>query len=518
MLVSRSGHEIDIKVDTEKVEKILKLQNKMGDKFPKFGILVLSYNASDHIESTIARIPKELESAISEIFVFDDCSPDGTFDVAASLKKESFWKEKLNVYKNPRNLRYGGNQKVGYRYASKKGMDYVIMLHGDGQYAPEYVPDLMLPALEDAHEVVFASRMMKKKDAIKGGMPLYKFAGNQVLTKFENIILGTSLYEFHSGYRMYSTKVLDSLPLEENTDHFHFDTQIIIQCRHLGITIKEVPIKTYYGDEECNVDGFQYAFDVCKAVLRYRLHQLHLTREGSYIFNQDAIYTRKKSPYSSHQKIVGLANGGGKLLEIGAANGFLNQALEEKGFEYLGIDNKDQHSSSLSKDKYLKCELENLDGLDLKREYDYVIAADILESIQDTDKFLNSARTLLKENGSLIVSVPNIVLWIYRLSVLIGRFNYSSRGILDRTHIRFFTKFSIIQLLKKNGFAITAVHATSLPFEVVFESSGRSRFIKIVDKVYSAIASNWQKMFAYEFVIEAQITRLNNEAGEGKLN
>ena len=269
MLVSRSGHQINFEVNSEKLERLKKLKGELGERFPKFGVFVLSYNAANHIESTLSRIDFSLNDLIEEIFIFDDNSPDDTFSVAQEVAKESPWKDKISVFKNSVNLRYGGNQKVGYQYAIDRGLDYAIMLHGDGQYAPEYIVDLMLPAVEEGRDVVFASRMMRKRDAIKGGMPLYKFIGNQVLTRFENIILGTKLTEFHSGYRMYSTRILKRMPIKMNTDDFHFDTEIIIQCRHLGAPIKEVPIQTFYGDEECNVNGFQYAFDVCKAVLLY---------------------------------------------------------------------------------------------------------------------------------------------------------------------------------------------------------------------------------------------------------
>lgn len=344
--------------------------------------------------------------------------------------------------------------------------------------------------------------MINKRDALKGGMPFYKFIGNQVLTRFENLILNTSLYEFHSGYRMYSTKVLRSIPLNANTNEFHFDTQIIIQCRHLGINIKEVPIKTFYGDEECNVDGFRYAFDVCKSVMKYRMHQLHLIREGSYIFDQDAVYTRKKSPNSSHSKILKLLKPNSKILSVENGHNILSSAIRDLNQELVTI----------------KLEEKNFDTIEYEREFDCIVLADVLNKLSNPKKSLEVLSRYLKEDGRLIVSVPNIVMWFYRLSVLIGRFNYAPRGALDKNNLRFYTRFSIVQLLGNCGYEIEKIEPTSIPFEIAFASSGKSNILKLVDKVYYVLAKNYQKLFSYEFVISAKITSLDYRNGEGKVN
>ncbi|MCF8057781.1 MAG: glycosyltransferase [Bacteriovoracaceae bacterium] len=507
MLVSRSGYEINFKVDEEKLAKLLKLKAELGDNFPRFGVMVISYNAANFIETTLNRISPKLIDIIEEIFVFDDNSPDNTFEVVKNYAGTSPWKEKLNIFKNPRNLRYGGNQKVGYQYAIDRGLDYAIMLHGDGQYAPEYIVDLMLPAVEEKFDVVFASRMMRKKDAIKGGMPFYKFLGNQVLTKFENIILGTKLTEFHSGYRMYSTKILKKMPIKMNTDDFHFDTEIIIQCRHLGAPIKEVPIQTFYGDEECNVNGFQYAFDVCKSVILYRLHQLHIIRKGSYIVNREFIYKRKYSPYSSHEKILNMIPAGnGRVLCIGDSDGLLYESLIAKGYEVQIVDEREGHATFIPNNNYHQTLMKDVNELPFKREFEFVILCDVLARVVDPMDTLIKLKKFVKPDGRLITSVPNIAIWVYRLSLAIGRFNYAEGGPLDRKHLRFFTKFSAQQVLINSGYEVRELKPTGLPFEIVFSSSGKSKFLKFCDGLYFSLANIWHKLFAYQFVISAQIT------------
>ena len=517
MHTTRSGNTITFEANKDKIDQILKLKNKLGDNFPKFAVFVISYNAAAHLEKTISRIPLELKECIEEIYIFDDLSPDNTYEVGMSLKDNSPWKEKLHCFRNPKNLRYGGNQKVGYRYAIEKGFDFAIMLHGDGQYAPEYIPDLMLPSLTENKQVVFGSRMINKKDALAGGMPFYKFVGNRVLTIFENLILGTKLHEFHSGYRMYSTEVLKRIPFEENTHEFHFDTQIIIQCRALGIEIAEVPIKTFYGEEECNVDGFKYAKDVVLSVLDYRLHQLHFVRRGRYLVDRAFVYTRKNSPYSSHEQILSLINKPGKALDLGSSNGLLAKALKEKNVQSVCVDMVDPSLISKDIEEYHQVNLEQLENLNFPREFDYIILADVVEHIRNAPELLKHIRQFLKPEGKIIISVPNIAIWIYRLSLLVGRFNYGPKGTLDETHVRFYTRTTIYQLIERAGFIVNKCESTGLPFEVVFESIGKSKILKTIDWFYYMFAKFAPKIFAYQFVLEAEISSLEAKKGEGEI-
>jgi hypothetical protein len=177
---------------------------------------------------------------------------------------------------NLKNQGYGGNQKIGYHYAIKKKFDYVVLLHGDGQYAPEELPKLMTDLEKNKYDVVMGSRMINKKNALKGGMPFYKLVGNIVLTKVQNFLLSTKLAEFHTGYRIYSIKSLKDIPFHLNTQDFHFDTEILIQLFLINAKIKEISIPTFYGDEICHVNGIKYAFDVLKtsftAVLQDRFN------------------------------------------------------------------------------------------------------------------------------------------------------------------------------------------------------------------------------------------------------
>jgi glycosyltransferase involved in cell wall biosynthesis len=238
---------------------------------PKIGILVVAYNAQSTLRDTLVRIPPAVMAKIDEIFVFDDASPDNTAAVGREVLKEEFHEGKLSIYRNDVNLMYGGNQRRGYQYAMQRGMDIVVLLHADGQYAPEVMQELLTPLETGKAEMVMGSRMMIPGEARRGNMPLYKFVGNKILTWCENNLAGTDLSEFHSGYRAYSVAALRNIPLDQMTTNWHFDTQIILEFLKQSYRIVEVPIPTYYGDEICHVNGVPYAAHCIAETLSYAL-------------------------------------------------------------------------------------------------------------------------------------------------------------------------------------------------------------------------------------------------------
>jgi glycosyltransferase involved in cell wall biosynthesis len=224
----------------------------------RIGILVVAYNAENHLRQTLHRIPLELRPRIEEVFVFDDASPDRTHEVGKAIQQE--WEgTRLSIFRNPVNLMYGGNQRRGYEYAMQQNLDIVVLLHADGQYAPEVMQSLLEPLETGQADMVMGSRMMVRGAARDGRMPMYKYYGNKILTGLENALIGTRFTEFHSGYRAYRVSALRQIPLARLTTNWHFDTQIILEMLKRGYRIREVPIPTYYGDEICHVNGIPYA-------------------------------------------------------------------------------------------------------------------------------------------------------------------------------------------------------------------------------------------------------------------
>lgn len=236
----------------------------------RVGVLVVAYEASATLEAVLNRIPQDFRSSITSILVCDDASSDDTYQVGMRVK-QARPDLPLHVIRRPVNLGYGGNQKAGYRWMIDNGLDAVVLLHGDGQYAPEFLPKMVAPIIAGDADVVFGSRMLEPGAALRGGMPRYKYFGNKILTFLQNRLAGVALSEWHSGYRAYSIRSLDGVGFELNADYYDFDTQIILQMIETHQRIVEIPIPTFYGDELSRVNGIRYGWRILRHTLRWRL-------------------------------------------------------------------------------------------------------------------------------------------------------------------------------------------------------------------------------------------------------
>ena len=235
----------------------------------KIGVLIVAYNAEDTLARVLDRIPQDFAQQIDSILVCDDASTDNTHEVGLEYKSGS--KLPLTIVRHEINLGYGGNQKTGYQWALEKNLDAVILLHGDGQYAPEYLPQMVEPIISGRADVVFGSRMITQGGARKGGMPLYKYVGNKILTYLQNSLAKVSLTEWHSGYRAYSVSALRKVNFLKNSDYFDFDSQIILQMIGARQRITEIEIPTFYGDEISRVNGIKYGLKILIHTLKFRL-------------------------------------------------------------------------------------------------------------------------------------------------------------------------------------------------------------------------------------------------------
>jgi glycosyltransferase involved in cell wall biosynthesis len=235
----------------------------------KIGVLIVAYNAQDTLAKVLDRIPNDFVKQIDAILVCDDASTDDTHKVGVSYQSKS--QLPLTIVRHEINLGYGGNQKTGYQWALEKNLDLVVLLHGDGQYAPEYLPQMVEPIMSGRADVVFGSRMITQGGARQGGMPLYKFVGNKILTTLQNCLAKVSLTEWHSGYRAYSVAALRKINFLKNSDYFDFDSQIILQMIGARQRIVEIEIPTFYGDEISRVNGIKYGIKILIHTLKFRL-------------------------------------------------------------------------------------------------------------------------------------------------------------------------------------------------------------------------------------------------------
>nr|WP_202538785.1 bifunctional glycosyltransferase/class I SAM-dependent methyltransferase [Streptomyces sp. SID8379] len=458
--------------------------------------MVVAYNAESTLETTLDRIPEDFRSRIAEIHILDDASHDDTFDVGRRWSRLEN-RPKTVVMRHTKNLGYGGNQKAGYALAIERGLDIVVLLHGDGQYAPELLPEMVAPIERGECEAVFGSRMMKNGGARKGGMPLYKWLGNRVLTRFENKLLGSRLTEFHSGYRAYSVSALSKLPLQHNTDAFDFDTQIIVQLIDAGMRIEEIPIPTYYGDEICYVNGMKYAKDVVKDVLEYRLA---LKGFGTCPWiPKPAEYAFKEGDGSSHSVILEQMKAlpPGRVLDLGCSGGLFAERLEALGHTVTGVDYIEVPGVREKCSRFFLADLEAGLPDEIGADFDYVVAGDVVEHLSRPEKLLAQVAEVLRPGGRVLLSVPNFSHWYSRLRVALGVFGYDRRGILDETHLRFFTRNSLRRTVKAAGYDVLDVTSTGAPFWSVLGGGLVARTLAAASRLLTRIRPT---LFGYQIV------------------
>jgi len=235
----------------------------------KVCVVMPAYNAEKTLRQTVSEIDR---SIADDVILVDDCSPDKTVDIAKELG--------LHYIVHPKNRGYGGNQKTCYREALGRGADIVVMLHPDYQYSPKLMPAMAGMVASGHFDCVLGARVLGR-GALAGGMPIWKFIANRTLTASENLLIGCKLAEYHTGYRAFSRRLLEALPLEENSDDFVFDNQMIAQAIWFGFHIGEISCPARYFDEASSISfrrSVTYGFGVLGTAVEYRLADLGLVK------------------------------------------------------------------------------------------------------------------------------------------------------------------------------------------------------------------------------------------------
>lgn len=465
-------------------------------------IFIVAYNAQTTIAKVLSRIPRSLRGENVEVLIIDDSSQDDTFGNGLRYQQgdAAF---KITVLRTPENQGYGGNQKLGYRYAIDNGFDIVALVHGDGQYAPEKLPELLAPLVNAEADAVFGSRMINKKAARAGGMPAYKWIGNQILTAFQNRILRTALSEFHSGYRLYSTAALGQIPFEKNTNDFHFDTEIIVQLVMKKLRIAELPIPTYYGDEICHVNGLKYAWDVFKTMLKARFHEMNLLFDRKFdVLPPEENYDLKLGYASSHTAAIDAARPGNRLLDIGCGQGYVARKFAAKGCHVTGMD---QYIPEASVENagidFIRWNLDRPEFPVNVSGFDQIMMLDIIEHLKEPEKFMDELRFAAAcKRPEVVITTANIGFFVTRLMLLFGQFNYGRKGILDATHTRLFTFRSLKALLEQSGYNLLEVRGIPAPFPKAIGINFVSRFFVRCNEALIALSRGF---FSYQIFVRA---------------
>ena len=240
----------------------------------KIVVVMPAYNAAQTLEQTYREIPHDI---VDDVILVDDKSDDNTAEVAKNLGI-------THVIVHEKNTGYGGNQKSCYRSALELGADVVIMLHPDYQYTPKLVRSMASLLAEEVFDCALGSRILGK-GALQGGMPVYKYISNRVLTAFENLLLNYKLSEYHTGYRAFTREVLERLPLDNNSDNFLFDNQMLAQIIYAGFDIGEITCPTRYEEGSSSISlaaSLQYGFGVIGTALQFRLHRLGMYKSNLF--------------------------------------------------------------------------------------------------------------------------------------------------------------------------------------------------------------------------------------------
>src|SRR3989344_6851991 len=243
-------------------------------KSPKIIVVMPAYYAEKTVEQTYNDLPRDL---ISEIILVDDASTDKTVEVAKKLG--------LTVFRHKKNTGYGGNQKTCYDQALKRNPDIIVMVHPDYQYDPKLAGVLCEPIVNGRADIMLGSRNQSRKQALAGGMPIWKYFSNRFLTIFENIMLGINLSEFHSGYRAYSAKALKMLPYYSFSDDFVFDQEILVSAVSFGLTISDTPVPCKYFPEASSINfkrSAKYGLMTLWTVFLYHLNNFGLIKSKMF--------------------------------------------------------------------------------------------------------------------------------------------------------------------------------------------------------------------------------------------
>src|SRR3984893_16314089 len=492
----------------EKLERMASEDVDLGGK--RLLIFVVAYNAETTIEKVLRRIPTSLRGDNVEVLIIDDSSKDDTFlqSLRYQQRNSAF---KITVLRTPENQGYGGNQKLGYRYAIDNGFDIVALVHGDGQYAREKLPVLLEPLLRGEADAVLGSRMIDKRAARRGGMPFYKWIGNQTLTAFQNRILGTHLSEFHSGYRLYSTKALAQIPFEKNTNDFHFDSEIIIQFVLKKLRLVELPIPTVYGDEICSVNGLRYAWNIFKTTLRARLCGLYLFYDRKFdVKPEEEIYDLKLGFPSSHTAAIAAAKQGGNVLDVGCGQGRVAAEMTKKGCRVTGMDRYIPDEANATQDvRFIRWDLDRHEFPVNVSQFDQIFLLDIIEHLKEPGHFMDELRFAAAcARPEIVLTTANIGFFATRLMLLLGQFNYGKKGILDATHTRLFTFRSLRELLRQSGYKILEVRGIPAPYP---KALGTNFISRLLVRANEKMISLSRSFFSYQIFVRAQaLPTVNN--------
>ncbi len=432
----------------------------------RIALLIVGPGAENSRRNLVSRVPASVRDRLAEVLVFES---------------------------EPR----GEAQILGFRLAIERGSDVVAVLRADGQDAPEALPDLLAPLESGQADAVFGVR------APALNASAVEAVSQRVLSHLENTMLGTSLGEFNPSYRLYSCAALKRIPFEKNTHEAHFDAQIIIQLRGAGFHIAVKPVPTVPHDAASFFDSLKYAKGVVKSVIGYELHEFGLHHHPEYVV--PPAHTMKRSALSSHSQLLDMVGPPPRrILDVGCGQGELGHVLKQRGHYVIGVD---WSPPRFALDAFVQADVAQGLPSSIEGKFDTVLLADVLEHMSEPLQLLQDVKERLEPNGSLLVSLPNVVHWSMRAQLAVGRFDYTNKGLLDRGHLRFFTHASALRLFAEAGLEVVSRRTTPVPWENVLPRALGSSIRDKAERADYFLTRVRPNLFAYQNLFELRVAR-----------
>ena len=452
----------------------------------RIGVLLVDPTPDTRRTATLNRIPAAVWSNVEEVAVFGES--DGRPKVASLPVPTHKAVDAQALHEPGESTLYaaGALRKAGFRYFIDRGFDVLAILRADGRHPPEVLANLYRPIVADQADAVFGS-----PNANHGGP----------LNEMEKMMFGLHLSNFHCGYRAYSLAALRAIHWERLSDGETFDLELVLKLRHQNFRIREMAIP---GDCGSRTPFLRTLKQSVATVYRYRQTRRSVKRypEFEEYFTH---YPVKESKRSSHAYAEDLAGTGHEVLDIGCGEGILAAALSKNGNRVTGADILARPANESALAQYFSVDLNDGIGPVIEalhgKTFDRVLLLDVLEHLVRPEPLLRQVRQVLKPDGRLILSVPNIANFTIRIWLLFGQFDYTERGILDKTHVRFFTRKTIRRMLRENGYEVVEERETVMPVELFFGLPAANPIMRFANEVLGGLTRLLPGLFGYQIML-----------------
>lgn len=469
----------------------------------KLLIFFFAYFNEKSIGRVLTQIPQSLNDEFdAEILIVNDTSECKILETAIVENRANI-PFKLTVLNNAINQGYGGNQKIGFSYAIKYDFDFIVLMYGNGDHDPELLGELIAPFRSREVDAVFGSQIILSDNYPDILINFYTIAGNYLLSKIQGLLLGINLTEFCSSYRIFSLASIKKLPFERNANDSSFNTEIIAQLVMAGCKIADVPIKKNNSKNVGLLNYLNYFVKSLKTSFQAKLQIINIFYDRRFdISNQeDNGYLPKLDFDSSHSRVISLIPRFSTILDVGSGFGAVGVELKKRNnCIVFGCDYAPGYMTKFY-DGFETRDLDN--GLPLFRgqKFDYILALDVIEHLKCPEDFLDQLRDIAATSGAkVILTTGNVAFLLMRLSLLIGRFEYGKRGILDLTHKRLYTLRSLERALSAAGFEVERREGVGVPFPLVF---GRGALSNILMSLNRQLVKVWPSMFGFQLLVIA---------------